>query len=124
MSKMIHVLVVDDDKSFRDLMSKLLHKHGYVVHHAEDGLDALSIMADQCPDLIITDFKMPRMDGIEFLARVWDIYHDIPVVFSSAYYNYPEDLSPIHQGKTHYLPKPIDVEALLLLLKKLFPLDE
>ena len=123
MSKSYHILVVDDDKSFRDLMVKLLHGQGYQVHIAEDGLDALSAMAENCPDLIITDFKMPRMDGIEFLARVWDIYHDMPVIFSSAYYNYPEDLSPIHQGKTHYLPKPIHVEALLALLKKLLPRD-
>ena len=121
MSKIYHILVVDDEKSFRDLMVKLLTKQGYQVHVAEDGIDGLSAIEENCPDLIITDFKMPRMDGIEFLARVWDVYHDMPVIFASSYYNYPEDLSPIHHGQTHYLPKPIDIPLLFELLNKLLP---
>jgi CheY-like chemotaxis protein len=119
MNENFHIIIVDDEKSFRDLISKLLKNQGYQIHTASDGLDGLKAIEEHRPDLIITDFKMPRMDGIEFLARVWEIYHNLPVIFSSAYYSYPEDLSPIHQGQTHFLPKPIDVEALLKLVHQL-----
>jgi two-component system nitrogen regulation response regulator GlnG len=107
------ILIVDDEKSIRSLLSKLLKNKGFRTQVAEDGLDGLGAVADSLPDLIITDFKMPKLNGIEFLAKIWENYPDIPVIFVSAYFQFPEDLSDIHQGKTSFCPKPIDLQDLM-----------
>jgi DNA-binding NtrC family response regulator len=94
------------------MLSQLLKKLGYRVQVAEDGLDGLSAISESIPDLIISDFKMPRLNGIEFLAKVWETIPDMPVIFISAYFQYPEDLSDIHQGKTSFCPKPLNIHDL------------
>ena len=60
---MKHILVVDDDPVIRDLVSQVLAAAGYHVLSAQDGLEAMETIADDCPDLIITDVNMPVIDG-------------------------------------------------------------
>ena len=74
------VLVVDDEASNRDLISDLLESEGYHVVMAQDGLDALNQLAVPLPDVIISDLKMPRMSGFEFLAVVRRKYPDVPLI--------------------------------------------
>lgn len=114
-----HILVVDDEMGVRSMVSKWLQKQGYKTQTAEDGLDALEAVSEAKPALIITDFKMPRLNGIEFLAKVWETMPDMPVIFMSAYYQYHDDLSDIHQGKTSFCPKPLDLEDMLAKVKKI-----
>src|SRR3972149_1338334 len=74
------VLVVDDEASNRELISDMLASEGYEVVTAQDGLDALNQLAVPLPDVIISDLKMPRMSGVEFLAVVRRKYPDVPLI--------------------------------------------
>jgi DNA-binding response OmpR family regulator len=64
------ILIIEDNRDSRDILSKLLRMSGYDVVSASDGETGYSTAVDQEPDLIITDINMPRMDGIEFVKRV------------------------------------------------------
>jgi CheY-like chemotaxis protein len=74
------VLVVDDEASNRELISEMLASEGYDVVTAQDGLDALSRLAVPLPDVIISDLRMPRMSGFEFLAVVRRKYPEVPLI--------------------------------------------
>ena len=74
------VLVVDDEASNRELISDMLASEGYDVVTAQDGMDALSQLAVPLPDVIISDLKMPRISGVEFLAVVRRRYPDLPLI--------------------------------------------
>ena len=74
------VLVVDDEVANRELISNFLTSEGYDVVTARDGVDALSQLAVPLPDLIVSDLRMPRMSGVEFLAVVRQKYPDVPVI--------------------------------------------
>jgi CheY-like chemotaxis protein len=64
------VLIVDDTADARDILARLLRRHGLSALTAADGPSALSVIADQRPDLVILDFMMPEMDGIEVLRKL------------------------------------------------------
>ena len=74
------VLVVDDDRSLRDLLSVHLEKAGFQAIHAEDGIDALVKLRDTIPSVIISDLKMPRMSGFEFIAVVRRRFPTLPII--------------------------------------------
>jgi CheY-like chemotaxis protein len=78
------VLLVEDDSLIRKLISRYLVAAGYVVQTAVDGLDALGQLRAVLPDLIISDLKMPRMSGVEFLAVVRKRFPQIPVMVISS----------------------------------------
>ena len=78
------VLVVDDDPGLRGLISTVLEGAGFVVYQAEDGLDALAILGNLLPDLIMSDLSMPRMSGYELVPVVRRRFPQIPVVVFSA----------------------------------------
>ena len=74
------VLVVDDEAANRKLISDILTSEGYDVVSAQDGVDALNQLAAPLPDVIISDLRMPRMSGFEFLAAVRRKHPDIPLI--------------------------------------------
>lgn len=88
---MAFVLVVDDELDARDAMSRFLKRAGHRVRCAGNGREALSVLADDTPDVIILDAKMPEMDGISFLEvlRCYLRWQNLPVIFVTAY---PEGL--------------------------------
>lgn len=74
------VLLVDDDPSIRDLLSRYLERAGFQTLHAEDGIDALVKLRGTLPRVIISDLEMPRMSGFEFIAVVRRRFPAIPVI--------------------------------------------
>jgi DNA-binding response OmpR family regulator len=84
------ILVVDDEPNIRLLYEKELQQEGYGVVLASDAREALRIMAQSRPDLVVLDIKMPGMDGIEALGRILSRDNAIPVVLNSAYSSYQE----------------------------------
>jgi CheY-like chemotaxis protein len=80
------VLVVEDDPATRDVIRRALERDGWLVREAKNGREALALMSEEAPDLVVLDLMMPEMDGFEFVARLRasDLGHRIPVVVVTA----------------------------------------
>lgn len=80
------ILLVDDELDLLELYTDVLEVMGYQVLHAHDGLEALELARRQPPDLIVTDWMMPRLDGVELCQRVYEDpgLHGIPIILHSS----------------------------------------
>ena len=107
------VLVVDDDPSFRELLTDLLETVGYDVWTAQDGLAGLDALYNGPFDLILTDYRMPGMTGLEMAAfmRRSDTITPILLITGDSYALDPEIVS--RAGVTKILPKPLKIQELL-----------
>jgi two-component system chemotaxis response regulator CheY len=115
------VLVVDDDKSVRELLQLHLSAAGYDVHIASDAIAAGYLVLRKAPDLIICDVNMPHMDGFEFIAALKSdksIPH-IPVIFLTTFED--GDYRGKELGVVGYLTKPIRSDRLLSLVAQHVP---
>jgi DNA-binding response OmpR family regulator len=108
----MRILVVDDDRDVRDLLSAVLRTGGYEVLHASDGAEALRMVFEQRPHLIITDVGMPGMDGWAFVQRLRE-FSQTPVIMLSGYAGEHEKVRGLHTGADDYVVKPIPREELL-----------
>lgn len=117
---MFDILVVDDDKNIRSLMSAVLTQDGYTVHLAQNGSEGLMMLDKTHIDLIVVDIMMPQMDGFEFTKAVRDANSEMPILMVSAK-DMPEDKKKgFVLGIDDYMVKPIDTEEFLLRIKALF----
>jgi len=112
------ILVVDDEASARSGLSKLLEQEGYGVETAADGLLALEAVAENAPALIVTDLKMPNLDGMGLLAKLREQGLEIPVIVTTAFGEVSVAVQAMRAGAEDYLTKPIDFEALLLSVER------
>ncbi|MHB8790989.1 MAG: response regulator [Desulfobulbaceae bacterium] len=86
------ILVVDDEEGIQLLYREEFEDDGYEVISAYNGDDALTIFLKQPPDLVILDINMPGMNGIEVLRRMKEAHPHLPVILSSAYQEYKQDI--------------------------------
>jgi two-component system response regulator HydG len=108
----VRVLVVDDEDGARSGLEKLLRLEGYEVASAADGVQALERAAEQSPDVVVTDLKMPRMDGLELMGRLRVQYPGLPVLVVTAFGDVGSAVAAMRQGAEHYLVKPVDFDEL------------
>jgi DNA-binding response OmpR family regulator len=87
-----HILLVDDEEGIRLLYREEFEEEGYDVATASNGEEALEKFSQESPDLVILDINMPGMNGIEVLRRMKEINPELPVILSSAYQEYKQDL--------------------------------
>jgi len=87
------ILLVDDEESIHLLYREELEEEGYVVHSALSGEEALEKLSIIDPDLVILDINMPGMNGIDVLRRMKEINQNLPVILSSAYQEFKQDLA-------------------------------
>jgi DNA-binding response OmpR family regulator len=106
------VLVVDDDVDVRSLVSELLTRAGYAVSQAPNGREALRLLYDQRPDLIVLDVSMPELDGWATLERIREL-SDVPVVMLSALDAELEKVRAFRGGADDYVTKPFGRQELL-----------
>ena len=106
------ILIADDEPQMRRALSTTLSGHGYDVVLAEDGQQALELVAARPPDLIILDIVMPRIDGIEVLRQVRD-WSQLPIIVLSARGAEQMKVTALDLGADDYLTKPFGVEELL-----------
>ncbi|MEK4566519.1 response regulator [Alkalihalobacillus sp. FSL R5-0424] len=104
------LLVVDDQYGIRVLLNEILQKDGYSVHQAANGVQALSIVQDENPDLILLDMKIPGMDGLEILRRIKVTHPDIRVIMMTAYGELNLINEAIELGAVSYFSKPFDID--------------
>lgn len=110
------ILVVEDVSNIRDLLDVTLRFKGYTVRTAKDGEEALRLIAEELPALVISDILMPRLDGFSLVQRlrVQEITRDIPVIMISATYVSAEDRAfALRLGAIEFLEKPVDTEVFL-----------
>ncbi len=112
------ILVVDDEDSARGGLEKLLQGEGYVVDTAEDGVAALERAAEAPPDLVVTDLKMPRMDGLELLKHLRAQDHALPVIVATSFQDLQSGIAAMRAGAEDYLTKPIDFDALTVVIER------
>ena len=114
------ILVVDDDKKSRYLVSFLLEKESFEVIMATNGLEGIEAARKQQVDLIIMDVKMPKMDGYETTKRIRRLekYKSIPIIALTSYAMTEDKERALKAGCTGYIPKPITPETFISEIKK------
>ena len=113
-----NVLVVDDDYHMRVAMKESLSKVGYAVSFAEDGMRAIDEIKRHLFDIIITDVKMPHMNGIDLLKHVKDAHPFLPVILVTAYGTIQDAVNVIKEGAFDYIQKPFNTETLYSVVKR------
>ena len=114
------VLVVEDDPALRRLVATAVASCGLQVRGAENGIEALALVREQIPDLIVLDLQLPEMDGREFLNQVRSTRRcrDIPVVVTSAAYNVTSQTLQELDVQA-FVAKPFDLDELLNTIEQL-----
>ena len=106
------ILIVDDEEAQRESLAGYLRKRGFQVHTADCGAAGVRAVEDQVVDLILTDFRMPDMDGMAVLQAARQINPDIEVVLVTAYGSVSGAVDAMREGAFHYVEKPVDLDAL------------
>ena len=108
---MSRILLVDDDPEIRELIAMGLESAGFEVIMAENGQEGLQRFNDETPDLILTDIKMPEMDGIEFIKNVRNSDGTVPIIVSSGFAETQDLATEI--GANGFLSKPFRSKNLI-----------
>jgi len=114
----IKILVVDDEQGLCAGIQEALKREGYAVDASTDPLSAASLAERQFFNLVISDFKMPRMTGLELLSRVRARHQETIFILMTAYSSVESAVEAMKQGAYDYLPKPIDLKRLRALVLK------
>ena len=114
----MRILVVDDEDSQRNLLAGFLGKQGHNVRNAASGPAALKLLARQGAEVVITDLRMPEMNGLDFLKEILQIHPDTAVIMVTAFATVENAVEAMKAGAYDYLIKPINLEQLSLILKK------
>ncbi len=112
------ILVVDDDESLRRITQLQLEEAGYEVLTASSGSEALTVIEDDAPALVITDLKMPGLSGLELLKRVRESYPHTTVLMVTAFGTVQTAVEAMKAGAYDYITKPIDYEELVLIVNR------
>lgn len=107
------ILVVDDEETIRDLARIHLEREGYRVLTAENGMEAIDVLQNQDVSLIITDIKMPKLNGFGLLDYTKEHYSFIPVIMLTGYIDVDLAVDSMKKGTFHYLTKPFKKQELL-----------
>ncbi len=116
---MFKILVVEDDKNIRSLVSKYLENEGFEVSQATDGQEALEIYEEQHFDILITDVMMPIKDGNELAKSIRRHNKDIPILMLTALESIEDKEKGFISGSDDYMVKPVDMKELVLRVKAL-----
>ncbi len=118
MSSKGRIAVIDDEVNAAQALETLLREDGYEVQSAHDGAGGLQLIEKLDPDVVLTDLRMPGMDGLELLQRVKQMRPDTMVLLMTAYGTVKTAVQAMKSGAEDYLAKPIDVDELEVVLQK------
>ena len=113
------ILVIDDNEGFRKLLTEALTLWGYNAAEAVDGQQALTIIEQFSPDLIIVDLDMPNMNGLEFTKQVKAINPNFPVIMVTAFSKFytSDEITGSHPDA--FLQKPVEMDKLLEVIQRM-----
>jgi nitrogen regulation protein NR(I) len=112
------ILVVDDEPNLRRVLSAQLARDGYDVHTAEDGVQGLAVLAEHHIDLVITDLRMPNLDGMGLLRRALELDPELPIVMITAHGTVDNAVEALKTGAFDYVTKPFDQAEVRAVVKK------
>lgn len=112
------ILVVDDDASLRRVMKMQLEEAGYAVALAANGDEAVSVLQERRPKLVITDLRMPGKDGMDLLRHIRGEHQETTVIIITAFGSVETAVEAMKAGAYDYVTKPIDYEALVLVVHR------
>jgi two-component system, NtrC family, nitrogen regulation response regulator GlnG len=113
-----HIWIIDDDRSIRWVLEKALSKAGMEVSSFENGSGILDTLKHTQPDALMTDIRMPGIDGLELLRQVQAEYPDLPVIIMTAHSDLDSAVSAYQKGAFEYLPKPFDIDEAVELAQR------
>lgn len=117
MNKKLSVLIAEDENNLAILLERVLKREGYTTYIAGDGLEAYKLVCDTKIDIVLTDLKMPGMDGIELLSKVKEIDPTIEVIIMTAYATVDTAINALKMGARDYVRKPFDIEEIVSTVK-------
>lgn len=118
MAEKLRILVVDDEETICNLLRDCLSEEGYEVSITQNAEDGLSQIRNSPFDLIITDLKMPGIDGIEFIRQIRGFDADYMVIVITAYPTFETVRDALRLGAYDYATKPVNLEELSFMVKK------
>jgi DNA-binding NtrC family response regulator len=111
------ILVVDDELLIRDLLYDFFSSQGWDIAVAENGEKALEVLKVRKVDLVLSDIKMPQMDGLTLTSKVKDSYPDLPVVLMTGYPTVDTAVSALRSKVEDYIVKPFNINQLYRLVE-------
>jgi DNA-binding NtrC family response regulator len=114
---MAHILIIDDERSIRNVLKDILGNEGFKVDEASDGEEGLQKFKQNVYDLILCDIKMPKLDGLEFLDAVVAANSETPVIMISGHGNIETAVDAVKKGAYDYISKPPDLNRLLITIR-------
>ncbi len=116
---MASILIVDDEKHYPLILKEVLAEEGgYSSYPASSGMEALDILHQETIDLVLTDVKMPGMDGVELLSKIKELNPDIPVIVMTAHGSVEKAVEAMQKGAYTFIQKPFENDALLSHISK------
>lgn len=116
--KSLKLLIVDDEPDLRDVLALSFKLHGFQVETAENGRQALEILASNMPDIVISDIRMPEGDGLDLLQDIRSRGHDVPVIFMTGYADVTSEEARI-KGAAWLVSKPFTIEEMFEVIEKI-----
>ena len=116
--KVPEVWVVDDDESIRWVLKKAFLKSSIKVKLFSDGREALRLADEFEPEVIISDIRMPDINGLDLLRQIKKIHPSLPIIIMTAYADLDKAVESFSSGAFEYLPKPFDIEEMLKVVKR------
>jgi len=113
MNKPETVWIIDDDKSIRWVLEKALQKADIITRSFSSARELLNALQSDHPDALLTDIRMPGMDGLELLERIQQTLPTLPVIVMTAHSDLESAVSAFHGGAFEYLPKPFDIKEVI-----------
>ena len=113
-----NIWLIDDDKSIRWVLEKALQKAAVNSRSFDHAKPLLEALHKELPDALLTDIRMPDIDGIELLQQVQRDYPNLPVIVMTAHSDLESAVSAFHEGAFEYLPKPFDIQEMVALVKR------
>lgn len=121
---MKHVLIVDDEESIRSSLDGILQDEGYRTSVAASGDDALNLLREELPDLVLLDIWMPGLDGLETLRRARDLAPELVVIMMSGHGTIETAVKATKLGAFDFIEKPLSLEKLLVSIQNAFKLGQ
>ncbi|MCI0655238.1 MAG: nitrogen regulation protein NR(I) [Methylococcaceae bacterium] len=118
MNNTYRVWIVDDDRSMRWVLEKALQKSGVAVRCFCNAGELLKVLEQEVPDVVVTDVRMPGIDGLDLMGRLQTLYPDLPVIIMTAHSDLESAVSAFHGGAFEYLPKPFDLNVAVDLVRR------